>query len=237
MFYVDYLYLLIVLPCAIWAIITQTRVSSVFNKYSKVITRAGITGYDSARMVLDANGLYNVNIERVSGHLSDHYDPRANVIRLSDSVYSSSSSAAIGVAAHEAGHAVQHACGYFPVKLRMAIIPVTNFCSKWSMLLILIGVLFLYVSQFAFWIMIAGVAFFATSTLFQLITLPVEFNASARAMQSLRGARIFSEQELDGAKSVLRAAAMTYVAALAVSMATLLRYLLIIMSANNRRRK
>ncbi len=235
--YLDYLYLIIVLPCAIWAMITQARVSSVFNKYSKMPTRAGITGYESARMVLDAHGLRDVQIERVSGHLSDHYDPRANVIRLSDSVYSSTSPAAVGVAAHEAGHAVQYADKYLPVKLRMAIIPVTSFCSKWSMLLILIGIIFLYASEFAFWIMLAGIVFFATSTLFQLITLPVEFNASARALRSLKRARVFGEDEIDASAKVLRAAAMTYVAALAVSMATLLRYALILLSANNRRRR
>ena len=234
--YLDYLYILIVLPCVILAMIAQARVSSTFAKYSRVSTRSGVTGYESARMVLDRHGLYDVKIERVRGNLTDHYDPRSNVIRLSDSVYGSSSPAAVGVAAHEAGHAVQHAEKYFPVKVRMAIIPITNFCSRWSMLLILFGLIFLYVSEFALWIMLLGIAFFATSTVFQLITLPVEFNASTRAMRALESTNYFDRAELSSAQRVLRAAAMTYVAALAVSMATLLRYLLIFMAGNRRRK-
>lgn len=234
--YIDYLYVIIVLPCIIFALIAQGAVSSTFSKYSKEMTRAGITGFESARMVLDTHGLYNVRIEKISGTLTDHYDPRSNVIRLSDSVYSSTSPAAVGVAAHEAGHAVQYAEKYFPVRIRSAIIPATNFCSRWSTFLIIFGLIFLYTSKIALLFMLIGIVFFAVSTIFQLITLPVEFNASRRAMTSLESSARFDSQELSAARKVLTAAAMTYVAALAVSLATLLRYVLIFMSGNRRRR-
>ncbi|MDY3846615.1 MAG: zinc metallopeptidase [Eubacteriales bacterium] len=235
--YLDYLYLIIVLPCVIFALIAQMNVSRTFNKYSAMITSSGMTGYDSARMILDRNGLYNVRIDRVSGNLTDHYDPRDNVIRLSDTVYDARTPAALGVAAHEAGHALQYANNYIPMRIRGAIIPVTNFCSKWSMLLILIGIVFLYVAPFAFWIMLVGIIFFSTSTLFQLVTLPVEFNASRRAMKCLSESGMLDGGELRAARKVLTAAAMTYVAALAVSFATLMRYAIILMSGSGKRRR
>lgn len=220
-----YSLLIVAFIFSMWA---QIKVNSTFTKYSKVSSRRGITGADAARMILDRNGLSNVKIERVSGNLSDHYDPRTNVVRLSDSVYGSDSVAAIGVAAHECGHAVQHATGYGPIKLRMAIIPATQIGSTLSLPLLLLG-LFLGMTGLAY----IGVAFFALSTFFQLVTLPVEFNASSRALETIEGYGTLDDGELKGARKVLSAAAMTYVAALAVSLLNLLRLLSIV---NSRRR-
>lgn len=220
-----YSLLIVAFIFSMWA---QIKVNSTFSKYSKVSSRRGITGADAARMILDRNGLSNVRIERVSGNLSDHYDPRTNVVRLSDSVYGSDSVAAIGVAAHECGHAVQHATGYGPIKLRMAIIPATQIGSTLAFPLLLIG-LFLGMTGLAY----IGVAFFALSTFFQLVTLPVEFNASSRALETLEGYGTLDDDELKGARKVLSAAAMTYVAALAVSLLNLLRLLSMV---NSRRR-
>ena len=231
MFYyygIDWTYLVLVLPAIIFAMIASAKVNSTFQKYAKLKTRSNISGYDSARMILDNNGLYDVKIERISGNLTDHYDPRANVIRLSDATYASTSPAAVGVAAHEAGHAVQHAKEYAPIKIRTAIIPITNFGSMLTMPLILIG----FLTSFQPFVTL-GIAFFALSTLFQLVTLPVEFDASGRAMKALRASGKMDEGELDASKKVLTAAAMTYVAALAVSLMQLLRLILI---ANRRSR-
>lgn len=231
MFWIDYWYIVLVLPAVLFAMWAQFRVNSTFNKYSRVATRAGITGYQSARMVLDAHGLSHVSIEEArGGHLSDHFDPRANVIRLSREVYHGQSAAAIGVAAHEAGHAVQYAEGYVPMKLRSAIIPATNIGSNLAFPLILMGLLFSY-PPLAY----AGVIAFSLSTVFQLVTLPVEFNASRRAMAAIGGSGRFSAEEERGARRVLSAAALTYVAALAVSLANLLRLLLMV-RGNDRRR-
>ena len=193
----------------------------------------GITGAEAARRVLDANGLYSVKIERVRGNLTDHYNPRNNTIYLSETVHDNPSTAAIGVAAHEAGHAVQHAKGYLPIKIRSAIIPITNFASRLSLPLILFGLL-LEASGLLILAYI-GVACFATSTIFQLVTLPTEFNASTRALNAIESCGILSRDELGDAKKVLSAAAMTYVAALAVSLMQLLRLLLIV-GGNSRRR-
>ena len=227
--------ILIMIPALIFSLWAQSKVNSTFKKYAKVRNRRGLTGADVARRVLDANGLHHVNIERVHGHLTDHYDPRANVIRLSDSVYASTGIAALGVAAHEAGHAVQHAVGYTPIKLRTAIIPLTRFGSFMAMPLFIIGMLFAGASylgnDIGAILMMAGILFFSFSTLFQLVTLPTEFNASARAMKALEGG-ILASDELPAARSTLSAAAMTYVAALATSLASLLRLILIF----NRRR-
>jgi Zn-dependent membrane protease YugP len=187
-----------------------------------------MTGFDSARCILDANGLYDVRIERVHGHLTDHYDPRANVIRLSDSVFDSPSAAAIGVAAHEAGHAIQYAKGYAPIKLRQSIIPMTRIGSSLAMPLFIIGILFAMAE-----LMYVGIAFYSLALLFQLVTLPVEFNASRRAMAALRESALLSESELQASRKVLTAAALTYVAALASSLLSLLRLIIL---ANNRRR-
>ncbi len=231
MFWIDYWYIVLVLPAVIFAVWASFRVNSTFKKYSRIQNRSGMTGYEAARMVLERNGLHQVRIEEAQGgHLSDHYDPRTNVIRLSHDVYFGNTPAAVGVAAHEAGHAVQHAEGYVPIKIRAAIIPVTNIGSNLAMPLILIGLLLSY-PPLAY----IGVAAFGLSTVFQLVTLPVEFNASRRAMVALGQCGRFSAEEEQGARRVLRAAAMTYVAALAVSLANLLRLLLIV-NGNSRRR-
>jgi Zn-dependent membrane protease YugP len=215
---------------SVWA---SVRVNTTFKKYSSVRPASGITGAEAARRVLDANGLYNVRIERISGNLTDHFDPRSNVIRLSDSVYGSSSASAIGVAAHEAGHAVQYASGYAPLKIRNAIIPVTNFGSRLAMPLILIGLLFSGAGTQFLPIAYLGIACFSLSAVFQLLTLPTEFNASRRAMQSIESSGLLRGNELSAARNVLSAAALTYVAALAVSIVQILRLLAIVNSRRN----
>jgi Zn-dependent membrane protease YugP len=219
--------------------VAQINVKNTFDKYRTVYTARSITGADAARRILDANGLYNVKVERVRGDLTDHYDPRDNVIRLSDSVYSSPSAAAVGIAAHEAGHAVQHATGYAPIKIRAAIIPITNIGSRLSWPLFIIGIILANAtagqSPYSTWLMLAGIVCFSFSTLFQLVTLPTEFNASARAMNTLRSNHILAGDELVAARKVLSAAALTYVAALAYSLIYLLRLLLIFNSNRNRR--
>ena len=230
----------LLLPAMIFAFWAQFKVQSTFKKYDRVMSSKNMTGADAARRILDANGLYDVKVEHVRGHLNDHFDPRENVIRLSDATYSSVSVAAIGVAAHEAGHAVQHAEGYAPIRLRQAIVPVTRFGSALAMPLFLIGLLLIgfggvdpVVGEF---MMFGGILLFSLSTIFQLITLPVEFNASSRALKVLEGSGVFDKQEIGGARAVLSAAAMTYVAALATSLAYLLRFILIAAGASGRRR-
>ena len=218
---IDIYYIILVLPAIIFSMWAQSRVTSTFNRYSKERTYSGMTGYEAARRILAANGLYHVNVERVSGNLTDHYDPKTNVIRLSDSVFGSNSVAAVGVAAHEAGHAVQYAQQYAPIKLRTAIIPVTNIGSTLSVPMVLVGFLMGMQPLVNF-----GLILFATVAVFQLVTLPVEFNASRRAVEALELGGTMAEEELRGVKKVLSAAAMTYVAALAVSVANLLRLVL-----------
>ena len=225
-FYFDWT-LLIVLPAMIFAICAQFMVKSTFEKYNKVITRSGKTAAEAARVMLNANGLHSVQIKRVRGHLSDHYNPKDRTLYLSESVHDSRSAAAVGVACHEAGHALQHANGYAFLNLRMSMVPICNLGSGLAMPLFLIG---LIVASDP--LMLAGIAAFSLATLFQLITLPVEFNASRRAMEGMRDCGIFYENELRGARNVLTAAAMTYVAALATSLMSLLRLIVI---ANNRR--
>lgn len=225
----DYYYLVLVLPCVILAFWAQAKVNSTFQKYSRVYSRRNMTGAQAAAAVLRTGGVNNVRIERVSGHLTDHFDPRDNVIRLSDSVYGSTSVASIGVAAHEAGHAVQYAVGYAPMKLRAVIIPATNIGSTLAMPLILMGLIFNYGT-----LITAGIAFFGLSTLFQLVTLPVELNASHRALDAIREGGLLYDDEYPMAKKTLWAAAMTYVAALAVSLAQLLRLILLFGSRGRR---
>ena len=217
----DIYYWIVLIPAMLLAGIAQIRVSTTFNRWSKVASSRWLTGARAAEGVLRFHGVYDVRIERVSGRLSDHYDPRSNVIRLSDSVYGVNSVAAVGVAAHEAGHAVQYAQGYGPIRVRSAIIPLSNIGSQLSIVFILIG-LFLY-SQTLFGI---GVLLFSVAVVGQLVTLPVEFNASRRAIVTLESGDFLDNQELKGAKKVLSAAAMTYVAALVVSLAQLLRFVL-----------
>ena len=222
----DWTYIILI-PALIFSLIAQFRVKSAFEAGNRIKTSHGITGAAAARKILDENGLYHISIERVGGHLTDHYDPKAGVIRLSDSVYDSTSAAAVGVAAHEAGHAVQYAVDYFPIRVRTAIIPVTRIGSMLAMPLFLIGILLSYVyfqapSQIAEILMVAGIALYSLSTLFQLITLPVEFNASNRAVAILGGG-ILPQEELGGVKKVLTAAALTYVAAFINAVLQLLR--------------
>lgn len=218
----DIYYLILVVPAIIFAMYTQRQVQSTFDQFSHTTTYSRMTGYEAARRILDANGLRHVAIERVAGNLTDHYDPRANVIRLSDRVYSSPSVAAIGVAAHEAGHAVQYAVGYAPIKLRSAILPVCQIGSGLSWPLIIMGLLLSSGN-----LINIGLLMFATVAIFQFATLPVEFNASGRAVEALSMSGTITDSELYGVRKVLKAAAMTYVATLAVSVAQLLRLMLI----------
>ena len=215
---IDPYYLILVVPALLLSVWASFKVKSTFEKYSRIANLRGLTASQAARMILDENGLTSVPIERVSGHLSDHYDPRANVIRLSDSVCNSTSIGAIGVAAHECGHAVQYAKHYFPIRVRMALIPITNVGSNAAIPMAIIG-LFLGWG----WLVDLGILLFLTVVAFQLITLPVEFNASRRALETLEVQMYLNAEELAGAKKVLSAAAMTYVAALVVAVANLAR--------------
>ncbi len=235
-YYFDYTYLVLVLPFAILAMVAQVKVKSTFNKYAEIANKKGYTGADVARQLLSIQGISDVTVEHVSGMLSDHYDPRKKVLRLSDSVYSSRSIAAISVAAHETGHAVQHNTGYTALNIRNAIFPVASLSSNLAFPLILIG--FLLGSRgasdsFGMIMVNLGIILFSCAVLFQLITLPVEFNASNRAIAMLQSNNILTQDEVAPAKKVLSAAAMTYVAAAAVALANLLRLIIL---ANNRRR-
>ena len=225
--YFDWYYVVLVLPCVLLSLWASSSVNSTFKRYSQQHSRRGITGAQAAERVLRSNGVSGVRIERVSGNLTDHYDPKTNVIRLSDSVYGSTSTAAIGVACHEAGHAVQYAQSYAPIKLRAAIIPITNLGSKLAMPLILIGILLAAFEDLSFGFVYLGIACFGLSLVFQLITLPVEFNASRRALQAIESGELLTQEEQRGAKKTLTAAAMTYVAATAVALAQLLRLILV----------
>ncbi len=227
MFY-DPTYLL-VLPAVIFALVAQIMVKSTFNKYSSENNQHGYTAKEVARKILDENGLYSVSIEYVRGNLTDHYDPSANVIRLSDSVYNSTSVAAIGVAAHEVGHAIQHAQGYTPIKVRQAIIPITQIGSSLALPLVFIGMLIGALQ----WLIPVGIFLYTGVVLFQAVTLPVEFNASRRALKTLDENVILYKSEVKMAKKVLTAAAMTYVAAMFSSLMSLLR--LILLFSRNRR--
>ena len=229
LFYYDWTYILIMIPCLILSLICSAKVKSSFSKYSQVMNSRRITGAQAAQEVLTAHGVTGVRIEPVKGNLTDHFDPKSNVIRLSESVYGATSVAAVGVACHEAGHAVQHAEGYVPNKIRSAIVPVANIGSRLSWIVLVIGMLLPV--QYNFVITI-GIVLFSASVLFTLITLPVEFNASSRALATIKSTNMLNPEEYSGAKKVLTAAAMTYVAAAATSIMQLLRLLLIF----NRRR-
>ena len=231
----DWTYLVLVLPCVILAMWASSNVNSTFKRYASQYSSRRITGAEAARRVLSANGVHGVRIERVSGNLTDHYDPKTNVIRLSDSVHDSTSTAAIGVACHEAGHAVQYAVNYTPIKLRAAIIPVTNIGSKLAMPLILLGLVLTFLGDLSYLFIYLGIAAFSLSLIFQLVTLPVEFNASRRAMEAIRNSQLLTEEEQKGARKTLTAAAMTYVAATAVALAQLLRLILIFGGRGRRR--
>lgn len=220
-FYFDYYYLILVVPALLLAIWAQVQVKTTYRKYSRVSNSRGMTGAYAAQAVLNFYGITDVRIERVSGNLTDHYDPRSKVIRLSDGVYNSSTVAAIGIACHEAGHAAQHAENYAPIKIRNAIIPVCNIGSTIGIPLALIGWIF------SFSILIyVGLGLYAAVFIFQVATLPVEFNASRRAIKVIDETQLLRDDEIGGAKKVLAAAAMTYVASMIVSLANLLRLLL-----------
>jgi len=214
----DPLFLVLVLPTMIFAMWAQHRVSSSFKQYSQKRILRGLTGAQAAEEVLRQSGVHGVRVEKVGGHLTDHFDPRDNVIRLSESVYDAPTVAAVGVAAHEAGHAIQYANGYAPMKVRAAIIPVTNIGSKLAMPLILIGLIMGMTG-----LINIGIILFGAVVVFQLVTLPVEFNASRRAISVLDSSSILTGDEIEGSKRVLTAAALTYVGALAVSLAQLIR--------------
>lgn len=232
-----FLYPLLILSL-ILSIYAQFKVSSTFKKYSRVYTQRGYNATDVAGMILRTNGIYNVYITRVRGNLTDHFNPRDNTLALSDTVYASTSAAAIGVAAHEAGHAIQHNVGYFPIRLRSALVPITSIASKMSMIVILLGLLLSALSLLGgigYAILLLGVMLFSVTTLFSLVTLPCEFNASRRAIGALRASGWYSEDELRCAKAVLGAAALTYVAATLSSLVTLLRFVIILIGRRDRR--
>ena len=229
----DWTYVYLVLPCLLLSLWASAHVNSTFRRYSKQRSQRGLTGADAAARMLAANGVRDVRIEHISGNLTDHYDPRTNVIRLSDNVYGSTSTAAIGVACHEAGHAVQYAQSYAPIKLRAAIIPLTNFGSKLAMPLILLGLLLSSLGRMSNFFIYLGIACFGFSLVFQLVTLPVEFNASRRALAAIEQTGILTDEERAGARKTLTAAALTYVAATAAALAQLLR-LLVLFGGRNR---
>lgn len=238
-YYFDPLYGL-VLVAMLLSLLAGAKVNGTFKRYSRVRNARGMTGADAARAVLSANGVSGVRIERVSGNLTDHYDPKSNVIRLSEGVYDAATPAAVGVAAHEAGHAVQYATGYAPIRIRAAIVPVTNIGSRLSMPLILLGLLMMSIetvgplSDFFYYVAVFGALCYGTCVVFQLVTLPTEFNASRRAVRAIEQSNLLTEEESRGAKKVLTAAAMTYVAALAVALTQFLR-LLVLVSGRRRR--
>ncbi len=227
MYYFDPTYVLVIIAFAL-TMFASFGVKNTFNKYNEIYCRRGLTASEAARKILDANGLYNISIERVAGELTDHFSPKENVIRLSDSTYNSASVAAIGVAAHECGHAVQHQTGYVPIKIRNSIVPIVNIGNTLSMPIFIIG-LILGIGPLA----MAGAILFGLVLVFQIVTLPTEINASNRAMKTLKDMNLLDEDELQGAGKTLTAAAMTYVAAVA---ATALQFLRLIMLANRRRR-
>lgn len=232
---IEYVLYIAAIAAIILSIFAQIRVNTVFRRFGGAPTACRRTAAVVARDMLDRAGLYDVRIERVGGNLTDHYDPRSRVLRLSDSVYDSSSASAVGVAAHEAGHALQHAEGYAPLKLRTAMVPVTSFASRFAWLVIFLGI---FMMSFAdgiagYYVSLVGIGLFSLTTLFQLITLPCEFNASSRAMAALSGSGCYNTDELAASRQVLSAAALTYVASFALSLLQLLRLLL---RVSNRRR-
>lgn len=228
-YYFDPTYILIIIA-AIISLIAQWRVNSAFSKYSRVASMSGMTGAQAARMILQSNGINDVSVQRISGKLTDHYNPSTKVLNLSESVYGSTSVAAIGVAAHECGHAIQHARGYFPLSLRTALVPVANIGSQLSWVFIIVGAIL----SFNQTLITIGIIMFSAAVLFQLVTLPVEFNASARAFEQLESNGILYRDEVSQTRKVLSAAALTYVAAAATAILQLLR-LIILFGGRGRR--
>jgi hypothetical protein len=219
--FLDPLYIIMIVPAVLLSLFAQMKVRSTYARFSKVPTSRGITGARAARYILDAEGISDVSIELTNGFLSDHYDPRSRVLRLSESVYAGDSLASVGVAAHEAGHAIQHARGYVPLKLRSSLVPISSLGSNLAWPLLIIGFIFMAKS-----LIIAGILFFSFAVLFQIVTLPVEFNASLRAVRALPATGILTDTEVQGARKVLNAAALTYVAAAAAAIIQLLYFLL-----------
>jgi Zn-dependent membrane protease YugP len=236
MFYFDIYYLVIVMPFVLLALYASFKVNTTFKRYERLEIGRGISGAEMARIVLREAGLTSVRVEMCQGHLTDHYDPRTDTVYLSSAVYSGCNAAACGVAAHEAGHAVQHAEEYLPARIRMALVPITNVGSSIGMWMILVGIILCFFADIFVFVAYAGILLFSLTALFQLVTLPVEFNASARAMAAIKSSGSFTDEEERGARRVLSAAAMTYVAALAVTLAQILRLLLIVAQASGRRR-
>ena len=228
-YYMDYWYVVLVIPAILLGVIAQISVSTTFNKYSKKLSRRGITAAEAATRILRDNGLSHIRVERIGGNLTDHFDPKNNVIRLSDSVCDSTSIAAIGVAAHEAGHAVQHATNYIPIKIRNSIVPVANLGSRLAPLLIIFGLVLSF--EPLVWI---GIILYSAMALFQLVTLPVELNASRRATKTITNMMLLDDEEVKGAKKVLTAAAFTYVAALITTLAHLFRFIMLARGRNRR---
>ncbi|MBO5495866.1 MAG: zinc metallopeptidase [Oscillospiraceae bacterium] len=231
--YLDMTYIVLVLPAVILSLWASWNVKHTYRKYAKQYNSRGLSGADAARRVLDANGLRNIPVERISGELTDHYDPEAKVVRLSDGVWGSTSTAAVGVACHEVGHAIQNAEDYLPVKIRQAIIPATNIGAKLSVPLLMAGLILCSFIPQMIYLAYVGVAGYGLCALFQLVTLPTEFDASRRALRTIDGMGLLEGEEYQGAKKVLTAAALTYVAALATTLMQLLRFLIIL---NDRRR-
>lgn len=225
----DWTYILVLIG-AVLSMLASAKVNSTFNKYSKMRSASGMTGAEAAQRILQQNGIYDVAVEHVSGNLTDHYDPKNKVLRLSDATYASDSVAAVGVAAHECGHALQHNVGYLPLRIRSAIVPAANIGSKLGIPIILLGVLL----GSNYFLIELGIWVFSLAVLFQIVTLPVEFNASNRAMVMMERYGILGGDELRSTRKVLSAAAMTYVAAAASSILQLLR--LVLLFGGNRRR-
>ena len=219
----DIYYLALILPAFLLSLFAQFKVKSTFSKYSDMLSSTRLTGAEAAKRVLSSHGVYDVSVERVSGELTDHFDPRTKVIRLSDSVYDATSVAAVGVAAHEAGHAVQYNENYAPIKFRNLLVPVVNFGSRFSWIALMLGLVMSFQP-----LVFIGIGLFSFAALFQLVTLPVELNASKRAMETIKGDYLLREdEEVRGARKVLTAAAMTYLAAVVMSIAQLIRLLAI----------
>ena len=233
--YIDLTYIVLVLPAVLLSLWASWNVNSTYRRYSQNSNSRGLTAAEAARRVLNANGLSNVPIECIPGELTDHYDPSANVVRLSEGVFGSCSTAAIGVACHEVGHAIQHATGYLPVRIRSAIVPITNIGAKLSVPLIMAGLLLSGFSQKLIMAAYIGILLFSLCAVFQIVTLPTEFNASRRALVSIQDMNLLTGEELTGARRTLRAAALTYVAALTTTLVQLLRFIILVNSRNNRR--
>lgn len=234
--YIDLTYIVLVMPAVLLSLWASWNVNSTYRRYSQNSNSRGLTAAEAARRVLNANGLSNVPIECIPGELTDHYDPSANVVRLSEGVFGSCSTAAIGVACHEVGHAIQHATGYLPVRIRSAIVPITNIGAKLSVPLIMAGLLLSGFSQKLIMAAYIGILLFSLCAVFQIVTLPTEFNASRRALVSIQDMNLLTGEELTGARRTLRAAALTYVAALTTTLVQLLRFIILVNSRSSRRR-